>query len=313
MSDPVSPARRPPISVVIPAYNEAGGVGRTLQALRSALPEGEIILVDDGSSDDTAVVAAGVPGVRCLRHGHNRGYGAALKTGMRRAEGELLAWFDADGEHGVDDLVAMVERLRRERCLAVLGQRPVGGGPALRSAGKLLIRWLARSLGVRAGSDLNCGLRVFRREAILPYLSLLPDGFSASLTSTMVLLARRLPMAFHPVARLPRVGASKVQLVDGFGSLMLVLRTVALFAPLRMFFVPGLVLLAIGVSYGVTTALWLGRGLPTASLLVVNAGMMLCVLGLVADQVSQLRLERLGAPPPEGEGAPPPNPPDGAG
>lgn len=283
------------LSIIVPAYNEADGVTPTLQALRAAFPSAELVVVDDGSTDATAERAAAVPGVVLLRHGFNRGYGAALKTGMRRARGELLAWFDADGEHGVADLTAMVDRMAREPWLAILGQRPSGGGPALRSIGKFLIRQMARSLGVRAGTDLNCGLRVFRRGAVLPYLPILPDGFSASLTTTLVLLARRLPMTFHPIARLPRVGSSKVQLVDGFTSLLLVLRTVTLFAPLRMFFMPGLVLLAIGLAYGIGTALLLGRGLPTAALLVMNAGMMLCVLGLIADQVSQLRLGTLDA------------------
>lgn len=281
------------LSIIVPAYDEANGVAPTLRALRAAFPAAEILVVDDGSADGTAERAASVEGVRVLRHGYNRGYGAALKTGMRRARGELLAWFDADGEHGVSDLGAMVERLEREGLEAVLGQRPTGGGPTIRSVGKFLIRQLARSLGVRAGEDLNCGLRVFRRRAILPYLSILPDGFSASLTSTMVLLARRLPMRFQPITQRPRVGTSKVRVADGFASLLLVLRTVALFAPLRIFFSPGLVLLAAGFVYGVATAVVLGRGIPTAALLLANTGMMLCVLGLVADQVSQLRLERL--------------------
>ncbi len=281
------------LSIIVPAFNEAEGVGGTLRALRESLPAAEVLVVDDGSEDATAARAAEVPGEIVIRHGTNRGYGAALKTGMRRASGELLAWFDADGEHGVMDLGAMAERLEREGRMAVLGQRPTGGGPALRSVGKFVIRQLARSLGVRGGTDLNCGLRVFRRRAILPYLSILPDGFSASLTSTMVLLARRQPVAFHPVARRPRVGESKVRVVDGFSSLLLVLRTVALFAPLRLFFSPGLVLLGVGFAYGIGTAIVLGRGLPTAALLLANAGMMLCTLGLVADQVSQLRLERL--------------------
>lgn len=281
------------LSIIVPAYNEAESIATTLRSLRKAFPAGEILVVDDGSEDETAARSAGVPGVIVLRHRTNRGYGASLKTGMRRAQGELLAWFDADGEHDASDLAAMVAGLRRAPCLAILGQRPSGGGVALRSAGKFMIRQLARSLGVRAGTDLNCGLRVFRRRAILPYLSLLPDGFSASLTSTMVLLARRHALAFHPIPSRPRVGSSKVRVVDGFTSLMLVLRTVALFAPLRIFFSPGLFLLALGFVYGLGTALVLGRGIPTAALLLANAGMMLCTLGLVADQVSQLRLERL--------------------
>jgi hypothetical protein len=152
---------------------------------------------------------------------------------------------------------------------------------------------VARSLGVKTGSDFNCGLRVFRREMILPYRSLLPDGFSASMTSTMVMLARRYPVAFHPVQVASRVGDSKVALMDGFSSLMLVLRTITLFAPLRFFVGIGAFLFVVGAVYGLITAVALGLGLPVAALLLLNAGMLLGMLGLIADQISQIRLREL--------------------
>lgn len=284
------------LSVVIPAHNEVGGISGTLNSLREGLPECEIIVVDDGSTDGTGDQVRAFPDVTLAHHEYNRGYGASLKTGMRLATREYLAWFDGDGEHRVEDLTVMAERLEQERLVAVIGHRTKPGRSLFRQAGKLGIRLLARSLGVRAGSDLNCGLRVFRRDVIVPLSRLLPDGFSASMTSTMVMLAQRYPTAFQPVGVKPRIGESKVVLRDGFRSLLLVLRVIMLFAPLRIFLVPGAILLAIGAVYGFTTALVLRAGLPTAALFLMNAGMMLSMLGLIADQVSQTRLEQLRLP-----------------
>ena len=281
------------LSVVIPAYNEVGGIAGTLRSLREAIPTCEIIVVDDGSTDGTGEQVRAFPDVTLLRHEYNRGYGGSLKTGMARASGDYVAWFDADGEHRVEDLIAMVAHLEREKLVAVIGHRTNPGSSLLRRSGKFGIRLLARSLGVHTGSDLNCGLRVFRRDIIVPLARLLPDGFSASMTSTMVMLARRYPIAFDPVATGPRVGESKVVLRDGFRSLLLVVRTIMLFAPLRIFLGSGAILIVVGSAYGLITAMIARAGLPVAALLLINTGLMLAMLGLIADQVSQTRLEQL--------------------
>jgi len=204
------------LSIVVPAYNEQDGIAATLAALVARLPAAEIIVVDDGSQDRTAAAIAEFPSVVLAQHPFNRGYGAALKTGMTVATRELVAWFDADNEHRVADLVAMAGRLDPERVAAVIGQRESSGASPLRSWGKLVIRMLARSLSVEAGKDLNCGLRVFRRDVIMRYAPLLPNGFSASITSLIILLERGYPLAFHPVELNRRLGASKVKLADGF-------------------------------------------------------------------------------------------------
>ena len=281
------------LSIIVPAFNEAEGIGETLRALRAGIPTAEVVVVDDGSSDATQQRASECDGVRVVHHAFNRGYGAALKTGMAATSGEMLAWFDADGEHGTDDLLAMAGRLEKENLGAVIGSRINPGRSPMRRLGKFAIRMLARSLGMRTGSDFNCGLRVFRRDVIWPYRSVLPDGFSASMTSTMVMLVKRYPIAFHPVTVAPRVGSSKVALMDGFASLMLVLRTMLLFAPLRFFLGGGALLFGLGLFYGVTMAWLLGQGLPVAALFLMNAGMILTMLGLVADQISQIRLSAL--------------------
>jgi len=287
------------LSVVIPAYNEEGGIGRTLEGLLEAIPECEIIVVDDGSRDQTAARVKQVGGVRLVRHVFNRGYGAALKTGMVAATRPYVAWFDADNEHRVDNLERMAERIVAERLVAVIGTRAKAGPSVVRNWGKLAIRLLVRSLGVDIGKDLNCGLRVFRRSAILRYLPLLPDAFSASMTSTMIFVERGDRIAFERVEVNERIGTSKVRLADGFATMALVLRMVMLFAPLRIFLGLGGVLLVGGIAYGLLRALSDGRGLPVAALLFIVTGVLLIMFGLVADQISRMRLSQLSGRPGE--------------
>lgn len=283
------------LTVVIPAYNEQDAIAETLRNLRDRLPNAQVIAVDDCSSDATAARAREVPGVRVVSHSYNCGYGGALKTGMTLADRDYVAWFDADGEHRIEDLVAMVERLHRDRLVAVIGQRSSLGASPVRAIGKWLIRLTARSLEFRGGPDLNCGLRVFRRDVICRYLFVLPEGFSASLTSLMVMLERRYPVVFHPVSMKPRIGVSKVRLRDGFGTLALVVRTIMLFAPLRIFLRGGLAVTALGLIYSVLTALIHRSGIPVAGALVTMTGLLLIAVGLIADQISQLRLIQLSS------------------
>lgn len=282
------------ISIVVPAYNEREAIGSTLESLLRHAPGAEILVVDDGSEDGTADAACRA-GVTVVRHGHNRGQGAALKSGMRKATRPVIAWFDADNEHRIEDLVALLAAVDRGPCVAAVGQRRNVPAPVVRGLGKWLIRMLAWSLHLRAGPDLNCGLRAFRRDIILRYLPLLPDRFSASLTTSLILAAREYPVVYLPVALNPRIGTSKVRLRDGFDALTLVLRMVMLFAPLRIFFRLGLLLMAIGLAYGLTVAYVDRLGFPTAGLIAVLGGLFLCLQGLIADQISQIRLERLEA------------------
>jgi glycosyltransferase involved in cell wall biosynthesis len=289
-------AWEPLLSVVVPAYNEESGVSDTLRELRTRLPNSEIIVVDDASTDATYARASEVPGVTVISHAYNCGYGGALKTGMIAAKGKYVAWFDADGEHRVDDLVAMADRLHREQLIAVIGQRQDPSPSTVRAVGKWLIRALARSLKLRGGIDLNCGLRVFRRDIILRYVHLLPEGFSASLTSLMVLLERGYPIALQPITVGRRVGRSKVKIADGFASLVLVLRMAMLFAPLRIFFRLGGLFMLLGLLYSFWIALMRGAGIPVGGALMILFGVVVLSLGLIADQISQLRLTQLAPP-----------------
>ncbi len=278
------------LSVVVPAFNEQDGIGPTLRDLSEKVSAAEIIVVDDGSTDRTAEIALSFPNVILAQHPFNRGYGAALKTGMSIASREFVAWFDADHEHPVADLVAMAGQIDRDRSAVVIAQRRRSGPSPMRSAGKFVIGLLARSLDFRGGKDINCGLRVFRRDVITRYLDLLPNGFSASITSTMIVLERGYPVEYHPIDVDPRIGRSKVKVGDGFRAMILVLRTIMLFAPMRIFLRFGLFLFVVGALYGLIIALQEGLGFPAVAVVLMITGVVSGFFGLIADQISQMRL-----------------------
>ena len=278
------------LSIIIPAFNEEGGIAKVLASICEALPGSEVIVVDDASTDKTAEIVAGYPNATLVRHPFNRGYGASLKSGMRIAGGQYLAWFDADNEHRVEDLIAMTELLTVEKLAAVIGTRRNPAPSAVRSGGKWFLRVLARSLGAASVSDMNCGLRVFHRESILPYLGVLSDKFSASTTSTLLMIDRKLPLRFHPITLNQREGTSKVQFNDGLAAIALIFRIVMLVAPLRVFLRAGLLFMLVGGIYGLYLKLAVGGPLGTSAVVVTIFGMFLCILGLISDQISQMRL-----------------------
>ena len=280
------------LSIVIPAYNEEEGIVETLKQLISSFPDSEIIVVDDGSTDSTVEYVTNFETVNLIKHEFNRGYGSAIKTGMQSATRDYIAWFDADNEHNAENLKNMVEILESKKLVAVLGQRDRSINK-IRGFGKFIIRLLAWSLDVKTGVDLNCGLRVFRREIILRYLYLLPDKYSASMTSTIIMIERKYPFIFHPITINQRLGESKVALSDGFEALILVLRAITLFSPIRVFLRLSILLLSVGIVYGLIKALITGLGFSVLSAILIMAGLIICVLGLIADQISQMRLTNL--------------------
>ena len=297
------------LSVVVPAFNEGEGVAATLGQLVRAVPGAEIILIDDHSSDNTGEAARAVEGVKVIRHRYNRGQGAALKTGMRSATREYLAWFDSDNEHRTEDLLKIYSRICDDDLVAVMGQRTNGSASMSRGIGKWIIRFIGQSMKIKAGSDLNCGLRVFQRQAVLRYLELIPDRFSSSLVTTLVMLERRYPVAFEPVTTNPRIGRSTVRMKDGFEAIMQLIRAVLLFSPMRFFLPIGAICMGLGVAYSVMIALISRMGIPVGGLFLMLLGSLVILFGLLADQVSQFRLGHLNGndsdeipePAPDGE------------
>jgi glycosyltransferase involved in cell wall biosynthesis len=282
------------ISIVIPAHNEERVIGDVLRDLGEHKPPGviEIIVVDDGSSDRTAQIATEA-GVRVLRHPNNRGYGAALKTGIRAATGAYVLTMDADGQHRLEDVARLCEATRSaEPPECVIGQRTaLVHSPLWRMPGKWLLRAMAQFLTRRKIPDLNSGLRLMRRDVALRYINLCPQGFSFSTTITMALLSRGYGVEFIPIEVKRRVGKSTVSVRTGFDVILLVLRLATLFNPLRIFLPASFLCVLAGVGWGARYAI-AGQGVTVASMLAILTGVLLFALGLVCDQVAQLRLER---------------------
>lgn len=282
------------LSVIVPAYNEGEGIAAALEELRRECPEAEVIVVDDGSTDNTGDIAAAVQGVKVVRHTRNRGYGAALKTGMRAATRRCVAWYDSDGQHRPSDLVAVARPVLDGKQDVVIGVRGRDSATQTeRVAGKWVLKYVAEAISRERIPDLNSGLRCFSRDVIMRYLHLLPDGFSASTTSTLLMMKRGYRVGYAPIVVKPRVGKSTVRIVqDGLRTLHLIVRIAVLFEAFRFFTVLGAMLFIPGVVYGLLWALVAGRGVSTLAAIMVIAGMFTFYVGILADQIVELRKER---------------------
>jgi glycosyltransferase involved in cell wall biosynthesis len=285
------PVTLKPITIVIPAYNEAEAIEPVLNRLKTIRPDlvEEIIVVNDGSTDQTAERAQ-LPGIRVVSHSQNRGYGAALKTGIIAAQTPFVVTMDSDGQHNPAD----VERLWAVAASndMVVGQRTaVLHSQLWRMPGKWLLTLMANYLSRRRIPDLNSGFRLMRRDVVKKYMHLCPSGFSFSTTITMAFFNRGHKVDYVPIQVEKRTGKSTVSVRTGFETIILVLRLATLFDPLRVFIPLSIFFGIAGFSWGIPYAL-AGYGLSVGAMLAFVTALLMFTLGLVCDQVSQLRLER---------------------
>lgn len=275
------------VTIVVPAFNEERGIGPVIEALARLEPRPHILVIDDGSSDSTGAVAR-AGGARVIRHARNRGYGAAVKTGVRNARTRYVLLCDADGQHRAEDVAKLIAARRPEAM--IVGERGHGAYQvASRKPGKWLLTKVAESIAGERIPDLNSGLRIFDRALVSRFLYLLPDGFSASTTVTLLFYRRGFDIRYVPIQTVIRVGTSTVKpLRDGLATLYLILKLVIVFHPLRFFVPPGVALVAIGFTQGTYRALVSGRGFTVAGLLVAVTGLLTLFFGILADQISTL-------------------------
>jgi len=285
-------------SIIIPVYNEEAALGGVLSILcaEPKLYDAEIIVVDDGSVDTSAAIAEQFSErVRLVRHGRNMGYSRALVTGMREACGEFVIWIDSDGQHRVDDLVRIMERLEEGDVEFCVGVRDAQSHQEKsRVLGKWILRHAVNFAARQQVPDFNSGLRGFRRSVLLPYLHLLPERFGASTTTSLLVLERGYRGAYVPITVLQRQGRSSVKIVrDGLRTLMLILRIFLLFRPLHFFGIVGLAATGLGCFYGLWVALAEKSGFPVFGLVIIVFGIQTAFLGLLMDAISALRRDRL--------------------
>ena len=280
----------PPLTVIIPAYNEAAAIGPVLAQLKSLLSEheidGEIIVIDDGSTDDTAQVALGA-GVRVLQHHSNRGYGASLKTGVLSASHELIAITDADGTYPIGRLPEMLSMIADADM--VVGARTGSKVhiPAIRKPAKWALNRTANYLsGVRI-PDLNSGLRIFRRPIAMQYLHMLPDQFSFTTTITMAMLCDKYAVRFLPIDYHKRTGRSKIVPWDAGRFFVLILRMATLFRPLRVFLpLAGLCLSYALIKMVIDLAVIGDRNISASAMLMTLAALLIVLMGMIADALA---------------------------
>ncbi|HKY19597.1 MAG TPA: glycosyltransferase family 2 protein [Vicinamibacterales bacterium] len=277
------------VSVVIPAFDEAGAIGVVVQALRSAASWREILVVDDGSADETALVAAAA-GAQVITHPYNKGNGAAVKTGIRHASGEYILIIDADGQHAAADALRLVGFLG-EYDLVVGARAGTGQASTARHAGNNLLNWIASYLTGRAIPDLTSGLRAARTSGLREFLHLLPNGFSTPTTTTLSFIKAGYSVRFEPIVVSPRLGRSKIKFVsDGAKFSLILLKVVTIFSPLRIFLPIAGAAFALGSGYAVWTAYHQSH-ITNSSVLLILLAVVIFLVGLVSEQISTLRSE----------------------
>jgi glycosyltransferase involved in cell wall biosynthesis len=276
-------------SVIVPAFNEAASIGPLVTALRTAADWAEILVVDDGSRDDTAERAR-TAGARVIRHPYNKGNGAAVKSGIRNATGSFILIIDADGQHRPADALRLVGHL--DAYDLVVGARSAETqATSLRRYGNAVLNRTAAYLTERPIPDLTSGFRAARRSCLIEFLHLLPNGFSTPTTTTLAFLKAGYSVRFEPVDAGRREGASKIRLgKDGVAFLLILLKVITIFSPLRIFLPISAAAFFLGAAYAFWTVITQSH-VTNSSVLLILLSVVIFLVGLVSEQISSLRFE----------------------
>jgi glycosyltransferase involved in cell wall biosynthesis len=245
--------------------------------------------VDDGSADDTGV-QAGAAGARVVRHPYNKGNGAAVRTGIRHATGAFVLIADADGQHQPSDAARLVSHLGAYD-LVVGARSPGTQATSTRRFGNAVLNGIASYLTEQRIPDLTSGFRAARRECLLEFLHLLPNGFSTPTTTTLAFMKAGYSVRFEPVDAAQRHGRSKIRVgPDGVRFFMILLKVITIFSPLRIFLPVSAAAFFVGAAYGVWTAVTQSH-VTNSSVLLILLSVVIFLVGLVSEQISSLRFE----------------------
>ncbi|KFN43137.1 hypothetical protein N789_11280 [Arenimonas oryziterrae DSM 21050 = YC6267] len=281
--------------MILPAKNEAEGLRRTLPGIRALLPDAELIVVDDGSTDETATVAR-EHGATVLSSPYSMGNGAAIKRGARAASGDVLMFMDADGQHDAALIPALITRLEEGYDMVVGargwdGQASVGRG----LANGLYNRIASLMTGFQV-ADLTSGFRVVRADKFKEFLHLLPNGFSYPTTITMAFFRSAYGVAYHPIPVAKRLGKSHIRpLRDGLRFLLIIFKIATLYSPLKLFLPTSLMFALLGLGNYAYTYITAGR-FTNMSALLLSAAVIVFLIGLISEQITGLTYLAARAP-----------------
>ena len=279
------------LSIIIPAKNEGGAIASVVAKAREHYPDAEIIVVNDGSTDDTETLASKA-GATVISHPESLGNGAAVKSGARAASGDILAFMDGDGQHDAAELAPLIKKLDEGFEMAI-GARDTGSHA---NVGRLfangLYNGIASMMSGRRILDLTSGFRVARAEKFKQFLYLLPNGFSYPTTITMAFLRSGYSITFEPIQAAKRVGKSHIRPVrDGVRFMIIIFKIATLYSPLKVFFPASLVFFVTGLGYYAYTYVTMAR-FTNMSLLLFSAAVIIFLIGLISEQITALTYSR---------------------
>lgn len=282
--------KQPLITILLPAYNEEQSVGRTVTSLKTRYPDYEVLVIDDGSTDNTLKTAMAA-GANVWPHPYNMGNGAAIKTGLRCASGEWVVMMDADGQHDQDDVERLLEF--KDQFDMVVGARSSEGQAGVhRLVANQIYNRFASYVTKFAIADLTSGFRLVKKETASQYIYLLPNTFSYPTTLTMAYLRSGLSVKYVPIQTKARVGKSKIKMFqDGTRFLLIITKVATLFSPLRVFLPVSGVFFLTGLGYYLYTYVTAHR-FSNMSALLLSTSVIIFMIGLVSEQISQIRFER---------------------
>ena len=284
------------LSIIIPFYNEEKSINKVANKLISNFSKSKLIFIDDGSTDKSLEYIKKIKNknIQILINEFNSGYGYSIKKGLSEVSSKYVAWFDADGEHDVQDLSSMFYNIQEQKLAMIIGKRNFSVN-YIRKFGKFIIKLFIRFMYNKKISDYNCGLRIFNSKLLNKYKSLLPNGYSASMTSTLIFVYNNYPFGEYEIKqnKIRKFGKSNVVINDGFKSIYNAIRVLTLFNPAIFYSKLGIIIILIGSFYSLYKAFINNIGIPTLGALIIILGILIIFFGLIADQISNLRLSQI--------------------
>ena len=288
------------LTIIIPVYNELELLPIVAPQIIAycLLRQWQVIFVDDGSRDGSGKYLDSIinsPAVQVFHHKVNRGYGGALKTGILTVNTPYCITIDADGQHNLEDVESMFHFvLEKDADMAVGNRGTHGNANAYRAIGKRLIRLFTRILMPQPIQDLNSGFKLYRTDLAKKYQRVCPNSMSFSDVITLVFINQGNLVLEHPISINPRqTGKSTINTFTAFETVLEILNIILLFNPLRVFLPIAIFGILVGLSWGSYILLVVGRGVSVGAMLAIITGLIFFVLGLLANQVSALRMEGL--------------------
>ncbi len=279
------------ISVVIPAKNESLSIGEVIGSIKQYVPECEVLVIDDGSTDKTAQEAMDA-GARVISHPYNMGNGAAVKTGIRNATGDKIVLMDGDGQHNPADIPKLIEA-SADYDMVVGARASRTQASFFRLCANSVYNMLASYITKVKIKDLTSGFRVMDSKTAVRYLHLLPNTFSYPTTITMAYLRSGRSICYIPIIALKRKGESKIHVLkDGFRFLIIIIKIATLFSPLNVFIPVSLLFFVLGlINYAYTY--FAAASFTNMSALSFVTSVLLFMMGLISEQITQLRYDRI--------------------